>query len=904
MRRILWLSYPKPEPGQRPEPEPGPKPEMATKMTQPSGISPDAKAAQALLTELRTRIATQRLHFSHGDEKAALKSVYELFDFTRKTIHANPGCKAFVEAATGFLNGAPRAFLAEWHRRSLAGELDTRDGAVAFRGKLRPLQEQFRVFAGRLHEMAYDAPIEDFPPEEDPVAPPDDDLAFGIFKRDMFAEPGDDHIVDRINADEAAYIAARRGEALDANGKAVHRPKNARGLAFSGGGIRSASFCLGVAQVLADRGLLSNFDLLSTVSGGGYTGGFLVRRLAEGTEADLGRPDGPDTDPIRFVRRRASYLDTGSFGKTLGLVVNLLAGTLLNWTVPAALVAILAVITYGLTVTVPEIWAYDLHLAAFSAALGFLAYAFVPHVLVKTRHVMMWIFWGVTGAALVTHLIGLGYAQFLKMGDNWSAATTAVLSLGAALPALSRFVPALAKEWLRAIGNQSVLVVASISVPILLLLFGYLLFWLGGRPLFDLPAQISSQNPLFVWLGLDQVFAFSVPLPDTGLATGTLLLLAIAAFLSLTASTAIDVNATGPHWLYRKGLSETFVQTQKDPVTDVPLRTLDPDKKAPYILLNAVANFPNSDRIELRERQGDFFLFSKHWCGTPLSGYRPTGHWKRGRREIDLATAIATSGAAVAPHMALLSVTSATALLTLFNLRLAVWLRRPEKGDKPPSSGGYPGGIKLLQEMFKWGLKDDADWMLLSDGAHLENSGMYELLRRRCKFIVAVDASAEPNASFRTMLTLVRHARIDLGVDIRPDLDELRPDEETGLSRAHGVICDIDYKGANGQVDGKGILLFIKLSMTGDESALIQAYRTAHPEFPNQPTADQFFDEHQFEAYRQLGAHAAESLFKEALLRGNPVTDVSSWLTQLYASIPPSEAALRAVTAAQAPKSG
>ena len=45
------------------------------------------------------------------------------------------------------------------------------------------------------------------------------------------------------------------------------------GLAISGGGIRSATFSLGVLQRLAEKGILGKFDYLSTVSGGGYIGG-------------------------------------------------------------------------------------------------------------------------------------------------------------------------------------------------------------------------------------------------------------------------------------------------------------------------------------------------------------------------------------------------------------------------------------------------------------------------------------------------------------------------------------------------------------------------------------------------------------------------------------------------------
>src|SRR4030095_3043193 len=50
---------------------------------------------------------------------------------------------------------------------------------------------------------------------------------------------------------------------------------NLKALCFSGGGIRSATFGLGIVQALAKQGLLDKFDYLSTVSGGGYLGSWL-----------------------------------------------------------------------------------------------------------------------------------------------------------------------------------------------------------------------------------------------------------------------------------------------------------------------------------------------------------------------------------------------------------------------------------------------------------------------------------------------------------------------------------------------------------------------------------------------------------------------------------------------------
>ncbi|UCD24958.1 MAG: patatin-like phospholipase family protein, partial [Gemmatimonadota bacterium] len=89
------------------------------------------------------------------------------------------------------------------------------------------------------------------------------------------------------------------------------------GLAFSGGGIRSATFNLGVLQELARLKLLKRFDYLSTVSGGGYVGTWLtawIKRAANGlddvTEGLSTERQGGSGEPreIRFLRRFSNYL--------------------------------------------------------------------------------------------------------------------------------------------------------------------------------------------------------------------------------------------------------------------------------------------------------------------------------------------------------------------------------------------------------------------------------------------------------------------------------------------------------------------------------------------------------------------------------------------------------------------
>lgn len=822
-------------------------------MTHTDAPNPDAIAAHTYYTEIMTRIATQRLHFSEGDEKAALSSLLTLFDLARKTINANYGCDRFSQLTLDFLNGEFRGFMADWHRKDLNGELATRDGAVEFRTQLRALQDQFRTYAGKLHVMAYGTPIADFP--DDIVPPPlhSAPLKFGIPKDGLILSQAD---VDRINTSEAAAITKRRSH----NGTTVSAGiDNAAALALSGGGIRSASFCLGIAQVFAQQAqIMKSFDLMSTVSGGGFTGSFLVRRMETGGPEAVASPDGPDPEAIKYLRQRADYLATGSFWITLGIAVNLLAGMIINWTAPAAVIALLvcAALLTDAGQWVP-MFATPMNAAIlFGAAL--LAYVWVPYETGKLRINLLWGLFGAAAAVFGLWVIALGYSVFDgRFSQSRAGLTVSVGALAAALPALSRLLPMLGSPWVRIIGNRIAVTIATIAVPLLALYLGYVLYHLG--------------------------------LSSGGAFPGWAIVALITALLVATALFTIDINVTGPHWLYRQQLGNTFIRRTQDDDIDVPLSSIDPDQNAPYLLMNAVVNLPNSTRVDMRERRGDFFLFSKHWCGSPLTGYRPTKTWLRWRtREIDLATAIATSGAAVAPHMALMSMSSARALLSLLNIRLGFWVKRPAlNASEPSGTGGRPGARMLLREMFAARMNETEDWMMLTDGAHLENSAIYELLRRRCKYIVAVDGSEEVDGAFNTILTLVRHASLDFGIRINCDLNEMRPAADTGLSRAHAVLCEIHYPAVGDEPAATGLLLIFKLSMTGNESELINAYKHANPQFPHQSTADQFFDEHQFEAFRALGVHAAESLLKPALIGAGDVADVGNWLERLRDTIPP-----------------
>lgn len=82
------------------------------------------------------------------------------------------------------------------------------------------------------------------------------------------------------------------------------------GLALSGGGIRSATFCLGVLRGLAKNGVLRRFDYLSTVSGGGYIGSALGRMYQKFKNVDAVEEALQDnqSEEVRWLRHNGRYL--------------------------------------------------------------------------------------------------------------------------------------------------------------------------------------------------------------------------------------------------------------------------------------------------------------------------------------------------------------------------------------------------------------------------------------------------------------------------------------------------------------------------------------------------------------------------------------------------------------------
>lgn len=343
----------------------------------------------------------------------------------------------------------------------------------------------------------------------------------------------------------------------------------------------------------------------------------------------------------------------------------------------------------------------------------------------------------------------------------------------------------------------------------------------------------------------------------------------------------LDINQFSMHLLYRNRLGRCYLGASNrfrraQPFTgfaaddDFNLWELYDDlidKKgrmtAPYLIINAALNLVGGKELAWQQRKAASFVFTPKYCGYEFPelppGYSPTVEYAASPSPVTLATAMAISGAAASPNMGYHTSPASAFLMTVFNVRLGWWLGNTRKLKTYIKSS--PGNVllSLLRELF--GLtSDEGKFVYLSDGGHFENLGTYELVRRRCRFIVACDAEEDHSFGFGGLGNAIEKCRSDLGIDVEIDVEPIRHRSEKGYSDWHCAIGKIHYSRVD--ADGRdGILVYLKSSLTGDEPTDVLRYATENPEFPHQTTADQWFDESQFESYRALGYHVTTNVF-------------------------------------------
>jgi hypothetical protein len=306
---------------------------------------------------------------------------------------------------------------------------------------------------------------------------------------------------------------------------------------------------------------------------------------------------------------------------------------------------------------------------------------------------------------------------------------------------------------------------------------------------------------------------------------------------------------------------------------------------APYQLLNATLNVPGSSYANARGRNADFFLFSKNFIGSEATGYVRTAIAEEVNNGLNIGTAMAISGAAAAPNLSIPSLRPLSATFALLNFRFGRWLRHPMEAIKDINRSATerrrksrPGPRYLLREAFfkssahvvapDTGEPIATEFVFLTDGGHVENLGIYELLKRKCALIIAVDGELDPDMMSFSLIQLERFARIDLDIRIVLERGPIaarsravsKEVAERSVSAQHGphvAIGLIDYPGSQAATREHGVLVYVKSSLSGDEEDYVMGYKAQHSAFPQESTLEQLFSQEQFECYRALGEHIA-----------------------------------------------
>lgn len=378
---------------------------------------------------------------------------------------------------------------------------------------------------------------------------------------------------------------------------------------------------------------------------------------------------------------------------------------------------------------------------------------------------------------------------------------------------------------------------------------------------------------LKAWLGVDNAVLDGLSLD--AIATSIIFLGAVV--LAVLGNLFVNVNTFSLHGMYRMRLTRAYLGasnfarhpdafTNFDPADNLYENSMPCSADAPLHVINTALNVVATRNLAWQQRKAESFTFSPVSCGSWRLGYVPTGVYG-GSRGVRVGTAMAISGAALNPNMGYNSSPLVTLLMTFFNTRLGWWLPNPawpalrewdpekKKAQNFLRKNGPTLALKPLLDEALGNTNDTYKWIELSDGGHFENLGLYEMVLRRCRSIVVVDADADPDLQFEDLGNAIRKIEIDLGIPITfPGYHHGVPMKK-GIAGSN-VYCLEGHIGYDCVDEGaqQGKLIIIKPVLNGTEPPDILAYHASHEDFPHESTANQFFNEAQFESYRHLGS--------------------------------------------------
>lgn len=162
--------------------------------------------------------------------------------------------------------------------------------------------------------------------------------------------------------------------------------------------------------------------------------------------------------------------------------------------------------------------------------------------------------------------------------------------------------------------------------------------------------------------------------------------------------------------------------------------------------------------------------------------------------------------------------------------------------------------------------------ILLTDGGHFDNTGLYALLRRGCRLIIVADATAEPEISgwsgmrpidkaayFADLRDVESKIRTDFGAELEMDWSRFDPRHGDGLMLEGSIGLPVATADGDG-VWERTIVLYLRAAYEVDALRTTGSYvdraKALDGSFPNRSTADQDYDENLMNSMVELGYRA------------------------------------------------
>jgi len=362
----------------------------------------------------------------------------------------------------------------------------------------------------------------------------------------------------------------------------------------------------------------------------------------------------------------------------------------------------------------------------------------------------------------------------------------------------------------------------------------------------------------------------------------------ILVLLILLPAITLSPNWTSLHRYYKNRLRNAYLRKNGH----VKLKDLT-NSAAPYPLINSTVHvrkddYSNSKSVTYRGQiNSNYFLFSPLYCGSQVTHYVRTD--KSVFSAFSLATAMATSGAALNTFMGNVKINGALRLLiSVLNLKTGILAPSPLRTWKGPVFYPYQTVSEAL------GMAKTTSYRIqISDGGHIENLAVYELFRRKVKTIIAIDGGQDSKFDFSDLRNLIIRARHELGVIITFDEENnpaqtMKPDLVNGVSQSYFAVAKISGMKDSYAQGYEGVFIYVKSTLLPSQEFKLRdlknrlqsikageiegdfdlerrkldstMYSTYNPDFPHETTSDQFFEEAQWDSYYKLGGKIGDKL--------------------------------------------